>query len=165
MKIMVFLQGTCIMHRSAIGRTRKERVRQVRDGDASIYDFASYVPVGNAVAKLQIWSQQGAEIVYLSSHTSVQDVEKDKSILVRHGFPDGPVFFRHKGDEYQDIVERVLPDTLVEDDCESIGGEKAMTYPHLRSEVKARVKSVVVQEFGGLDHLPDGISVLGSHSQ
>lgn len=29
MKIMVFLHGTIIMHRGAVGRTRDERVRQV----------------------------------------------------------------------------------------------------------------------------------------
>jgi len=52
MKIMVFLHGTVIMHRNAAGRSREERVRQVLDGDESLYDFASYFPVDNAVAKL-----------------------------------------------------------------------------------------------------------------
>lgn len=47
MKIMVFLHGTAIMHKNALGRTREERVKQVLDGDESLYDFASYVPVGN----------------------------------------------------------------------------------------------------------------------
>ena len=165
MKIMVFLHGTAIMHRSALGRTRQERVQQVRDRDASIYDFASYVPVGNAVTKLQTWKEQGAEIVYLSSHIRVEDTEKDKSVLMRHGFPTGQVFFRQKDEEYRDVAERVLPDVLVEDDCESIGGEQAMTYPHLRPEAKAKIKSVIVKEFGGLDHLPDGLSALASFSK
>ena len=29
MKVLVFLHGTTIMHRSAVGRTREERVQQV----------------------------------------------------------------------------------------------------------------------------------------
>ncbi len=160
MKVMVFLQGTAIMHRGAVGRPRDTRVRQVVEEEESIYDFASYVPVGSAVGKVQAWKDQGAEITYLSSHQSAEDVEKDKLVLVRHGFPAGQVFYRQQGDSYQDVAERALPDVLIEDDCESIGGEKEMTHPHLRPEIKARVKSIVVKEFGGLDHLPNELDAL-----
>lgn len=45
MKILIFLHGTAIMHRNAIGKARQERVQQVIDNDSSIYDFMSYVPV------------------------------------------------------------------------------------------------------------------------
>jgi hypothetical protein len=38
----------------------------------------------------------------------------------------------------------------------------SMTYPHVKSELKARIRSVVVKEFGGIDHLPDDISALGT---
>ncbi len=41
------------MHKSAEGKTREERVRQVIDGDPSVHDYASYIPVGNAVEKLK----------------------------------------------------------------------------------------------------------------
>lgn len=161
MKIMVFLRGTAIMHKNAVGRTREERVKQVLDPlDESLYDFASYVPVDNAERKLQAWRQQGAEIVYLSSHKRVEDVEIDKAVLRNHDFPDGQVFFRHSGEQYNHVVEKVLPDILIEDDCESIGGEKEMTYPHLKPELKAKIKSIVVKEFGGIDHLPDDITAL-----
>ena len=160
MKIMVFLHGTAIMHKNALGRTREERVRQVLNGDESLHDFASYVPVGNVVQKLQAWKQQGAEILYLSSHKSVEDVEKDKVVLRKHGFPDGRIFFRHIGERYNDVAESVLPDILIEDDCESIGGRKEMTYPHIKPELKARIKSIIVKEFGGIDHLPNDMSAL-----
>jgi len=160
MKIMVFLHGTAIMHKNALGRTREERVRQVLNGDESLYDFASYVPVGNVVQKLQAWKQQGTEILYLSSHKSVEGVEKDKIVLRKHGFPDGRIFFRHSGERYNGVAESVLPDILIEDDCESIGGRKEMTYPHIKPELKARIKPIVVKEFGGIDHLPDDISAL-----
>jgi hypothetical protein len=160
MKIMVFLHGTAIMHKNALGRTREERVRQVLDGDESLYNFASYVPVGNVVQKLQGWRKQGAEILYLSSHKRVEDVEKDKIVLRKHGFPDGRIFFRHRDERYSDVAESVLPDILIEDDCESIGGHKEMTYPHIRSDLKTRIKSILVKEFGGIDHLPDDVSAL-----
>ena len=157
MKIMVFLQGTSIMHSSAVGKTRVERVRQVVDGGESILNIASYVPVGGAVRKLQAWARQGAELVYLSSNTRLEDVEKDKTVLRNHGFPDGPVLHRHAGEEYADVAASILPDILIEDDCESIGGEPEMTYPHLPPELQASIKSIAVREFGGIDHLPDDL--------
>ena len=160
MKIMVFLHGTAIMHRNALGRTRLERVRQVLDGDESLYDFASYLPVGDAVRKLQGWKQQGAEILYLSSHRKVEDVEKDKAVLRNYEFPDGQIYFRQGDEGYGEVTERLMPDILVEDNCESIGGESEMTYPQVKPELQAKIKSIVVKEFGGIDHLPDDISIL-----
>lgn len=162
MKILVFLHGTTIMHSGAVGQTREERVRQVLDHHETLFDFASYVPVGDAVRKLHTWRQQGAEIAYLSSHKRAQDVELDKAVLQKHGFPDGEVFFRHSGEQYTDVAESVLPDILIEDDCESIGGEKEMTYPRIKSELKPRIKSIVVKEFGGIDPLPGDVSELAS---
>ena len=35
-----------------------------------------------------------------------------------------------------------------------------MTYPHMKETLKTRIKSVVVKEFGGIDHLPDNITDL-----
>ena len=160
MKIMVFLHGTAIMHRAALGKERRERVQQVFERDPSIRNFASYVPVDNSVRKLQAWSGQGAEIVYLSSHKKVEDVESDKIVLRNYDFPEGDVYFRQGDESYADVAERVLPDVLIEDDCESIGGEKEMTYPHIKPERKARIKSIVVREFIGIDHLPDELSAL-----
>lgn len=48
-----------------------------------------------------------------------------------------------------------MPDVLIEDDCESIGGEAEMTYPKLGSEARKKISSVVVKEFQGIDELPD----------
>lgn len=160
MKIMVFLHGTVIMHKSALGRSREERVKQVIDRENSVLDFTSYIPVDNAVAKLSSWHEQGAEISYLSSHKKIEDIQKDKSVLRKYNFPNGEILFRKSGEDYKDIVERIIPNLMVEDDCESIGGEKEMVYPHLKPEVRLRTKSIVVKEFGGLDHLPDEMSDL-----
>ena len=157
MKIMVFLHGTVLMHRTALGQTREERVRQVIAGDESVQDFASYVPAGDAVRKLQRWQSQNAELVYLSSQQDLADLEKDRTVLRRYGFPDGPVLHRQNEERYADIAARIRPDVFIEDDCESIGGEEEMTYPHIAPELKAIVKSIVVKEFGGIDHLPDNV--------
>jgi hypothetical protein len=163
MNIMVFLHGTVLMHSNALGKTRQERVRQVIEGDDSLHDFASYVPVGNAAQKLQSWSGQGAKIGYLSSHTKIEEVEKDRSALGKYAFPEGQIFYRRDGESYSDVAESFLPDILIEDDCESIGGEIQMTYPHLPPDRKATIKSIVVKEFGGIDHLPQDILALMRH--
>jgi hypothetical protein len=160
MKILIFLHGTLIMHRNAIGKTREERVHQSKEREASVLDYESYVPIGNAVEKLNNWKQQRAEIIYLSSHESETDVEKDKSVLRKYNFPNGKVLFRKNGESYKDIAEKVTPDILVDDDCESIGGEKEMTITYVRPEIKQKIKSITVKEFQGIDHLPDNINFL-----
>ena len=155
MKILIVLHGTLIMHKSAEGKTREERVKQVRNSDPSVHDYASYIPVGNAVEKLQHWQSRGAEILYLSSHKTAEDVEKDKAVLEKYNFPKGQVFYRQNGETYKDIAEKIIPNILIEDDCESIGGEQEMTITFVKPEIKQRIKSIVVKEFSGIDHLPD----------
>lgn len=145
------------MHSAALGRTRAERVKQVVEREASIWDFAAYVPISSATAKLHTWAKHGAEISYLSSHRNVEDVQKDLSVLRKYGFPDGEVYYRTRDEGYSEIVERMKPDVLVEDDCESIGGREEMVFPQLKPEVRSNIKSMVVKEFEGIDHLPDDI--------
>jgi len=115
--------------------------------------------VGNAAKKLQEWKRQGARICYLSSHKSTSDAGTDRSVLKKHGFPDGQIFYRRGGEEYKDVVERIrpLPNLIVEDDCESIGGEVEMVHPNLEPELKSKIKSTVVEEFQGIDSIPDKI--------
>lgn len=158
MKILIFLHGTLIMHKSAKGKAREERVKQVIGGDPSVHDYASYIPVGNAVKKLKSWQTQGVEILYLSSHETAEDVEKDKIVLEKYDFPKGKVFYRQNRETYKDIAEKIIPDVLIEDDCESIGGEKEMTITFVKPEIRQKIKSVVVKEFNGIDNLPDKIS-------
>ena len=154
MRLLVFLHGTVVMHSGAIGVTRVERVAQVRAGHPTVGDYAAYVPVDGAVSKLQRWQHAGARIDYLSSHRDSGDVALDASALRVHGFPAGRVLARRPGESYGDVAGREAPDVLIEDDCESIGADQ-ITYPQIPSEVRARIKSIVVPEFGGLDHLPD----------
>lgn len=106
---------------------------------------------------LEKWSDQGAEILYLSSHEDTESVEKDRIVLARYGFPKGEIYYRQNGETYGQVVERVGGDIVIEDDCESIGGEVEMTYPQIREPLKSKIKSIVVKEFEGIDHLPERI--------
>jgi hypothetical protein len=162
MRILVFLHGTTIMHKHAKGLARQEIVKQVVESEESLHNYSSYIPIGNAAKKLQRWAGQGATICYLSSHKNAEDVADDKFVLKKYAFPAGRIFYRRSREEYKDVVERIrpLPDVIVEDDCESIGGEGEMVYPNLRPELKNKIKSTVVKEFDGIDHLPDEISEL-----
>jgi hypothetical protein len=161
MRLLIFLHGTAIMHPGAVGRTREERVAQVRTGaDPALHDYAAYVPVDNAVAKLQHWREQGAKIDYLSSHRNPDDVAKDASVLQKYGFPSGRVLAREPGESYGEVAGREMPDILIEDDCESINGAGKITYPQIRPELRARIKSIIVPEFCGIDHLPDSLQAL-----
>ncbi|KKP72706.1 MAG: hypothetical protein UR68_C0013G0019 [Candidatus Roizmanbacteria bacterium GW2011_GWA2_35_19] len=130
MKILVFTEGTVLMHALAKGVSREERVRQskaaiiqrilpFKASPGSVNDLENYIPVGNAV-------------------------ENDWQNL----------YFRKQGENYKNVAEKLLPDVLIEDDCESIGGEKEMVYPHIKEELKSKIKSVVIKEFEGIDNLP-----------
>lgn len=153
------------MHKSAVDKTREERVRQSIAREKSVLDYANYVPVGNAVEKTRKWQTQGAEILYISSHENAEDVEKDKFVLEKYGFPKGKIYWRQNKETYAEVAEKIMPDVLIEDDCESIGGEKEMTITYVKPELKHNIKSIVVKEFEGIDHLPDTISVLINYEQ
>jgi hypothetical protein len=161
-KILVFLHGTTIMHKHAKGLARQEIVKQVVESEESLHNYSSYIPIGNAAKKLQRWAGQGARIGYLSSHRNAEDLAEDKFVLKKYAFPDGQIFYRRNREKYKNVVERIrpLPDVIVEDDCESIGGEIEMVYPNLKPELKTRIKSIVVKEFDGIDDTPDEISEL-----
>jgi len=143
------------MHKGGIGHRREDIAKQVTENEESVLDFASYVPIGNAVEKLKGWKMKGVEIIYLSSHENSDDVEKDKLVFEKYNFPKGQIFYRQNGESYKNIAEKIIPNVLIEDDCESIGGEKEMTITFVRPEIKQKIKSIVVKEFEGIDHLPD----------
>lgn len=102
--------------------------------------------------------------MYLTSRRELPDVGAVRDVLQQYSFPAGDVLFREAGEEYRDVAERAVPNIIVEDDCESIGGEVEMTYPRIRAEMKEKIKSIVVKEFGGVDHLPDSLSDLLNYS-
>jgi hypothetical protein len=158
-KILVFTEGTVLMHKAAFGMSREERVKQSMNGESSVADFASYIPNGRAADKLNTWKQQGVDIHYLTSRTKEAEIEAIRSVLTKYNFPDAHHLHARVGSQsYADVAEEVLPDILIEDDCESIGGEAEMTYPYVRHDIKPRIKSIVVREFEGIDHLPTALT-------
>jgi len=178
-RILVFTEGTVIMHKGADKVSREERVKKSRiEGiqreessisysskdevpvePQSVHDYSSYIPIGNPTVKLNTWKDQGVEIHYLTSRRVKHEVKAISEILQKCRFPDfGNLHYRQQGEEYQDVVEKVLPDILIEDDCESITTKYNETvYPNLKPEVRDRIKSIVIKEFEGIDHLPDNI--------
>ncbi len=161
MRILVFLHGTCIMHKNALGLSREQIIRQIiEDIDESISDFTAYIPIGNVVKKLTSWYNQGAEILYLSSHLTLENVKKDEKVLIKYKFPKGPIFYRNEEKDWNVSIKEAKPDLIIEDDCESIGGKYQMTYPNLEPELRSKISSIVIKEFAGIDHLPDDIRKL-----
>ena len=164
MNILIFLQGTVLMHKGEEDLPRQKVVEQARAGKAK--DYKNYIPIGNAAQKLQTWVKQGATISYLSSLTESKlarldervssPLELDKEVLQKYNFPDGQIYHRNKNETYQQVIARMnpLPEIFIEDDCESIG-QNEISWPKLSNELKEKIKSLVVLEFSGIDYLPD----------
>ena len=181
MKILIFTEGTILTPKISEGLNREEVVEQskmegIQREEAalqfeskndvpiepeSVHDYSNYIPVGNSVIKLTGWKKQGVTICYLSSRRIKPEIDAIKSVLIRYNFPDfNNLCFRQQGEDYKDVAEKIMPDILIEDDCESIGGEVEMTYPHIKPELRGKIKSVVIKEFSGIDSLPDNINNL-----
>src|SRR3989338_1257706 len=165
MIILIFTEGTIIMHKNAVGHTREEIIKQSKGlfglfRDKFIHDYKSYVPIGNAVKKLQNWKKDSAEILYLTSRRKPGEIKQIQTVLKKFKFQKGQLLFRKKDEEYKDVAERIIPNILIEDDCESIGGIDEMTITHVKPEVKKKIKSILIKEFDGIDYLPDKVSVL-----
>ena len=148
------------MHAAAERVAREERARQVRERDPSVRDFGSYVPTPGAVEKIAEWHRRGATVEYFSSHRNEDDIRADEDVLRRHAFPTGPVHSRAAGEPYGVAVERLNPDVIVEDDCESIGGAPETIGAQLSPVARRSIACLVLPEFVGLEGLPDDPSQL-----
>lgn len=124
------------------------------------FNFKKYVPLKNCVAKLKTWENQGAEVYYLTSRKNVKTVNQIVYLLKNYDFPGDRLYYREKNESYKDITEAIIPSILIEDDCKSIGGKRQMTITYVCKDIKSQIKSIVVKEFTGIDHLPDDISEL-----
>lgn len=161
MKILIFTEGTAIMHSTAQGVSREERVKQSAEESESVKSFRTYIPNGLVVEKMNHWKSQGAEIYYLTSRTTSQEINDIRKVLTKYEFPDHQnLLYRKEDQQYKDVAEKLVPDVFIEDDCESIGGEVEMTFPHISKEYKSKIKSIIVPEFAGIDHLPNNLEDL-----
>lgn len=84
-----------------------------------------YKPIGNAVEKVNTWYDEGNEI-YLCSYVRKARFRFIKSIIDFYGMKYTDILCRTKCEKYHEIVERLKPDILIEDDCKSIGGQKTV---------------------------------------
>lgn len=160
MKLLIFTEGTAIMPSIAVGVTREQRVKQSSDGLPEVNDFKTYVPNGKVVSKLLSWQSQGTKIYYLTSRTETNEIEDVRSVLQKYDFPGvDNLLFRNQDEQYCDVAERLMPDIFIEDDCESIGADE-VTYPHIDPKLKTKIKSIIVKEFEGIDHLTDDLKLL-----
>ncbi len=116
------------------------------------FDVPSFIPTKGSVEKPRSWQERGADICYLTSKRWNENPQAVEATLRRFHFPAGELYYREQGEEYADVVRRVQPDVLIEDDCRSIGWQEVIT-PKLKAEWN--VHGIVVPEFGGLAHLPD----------
>ncbi|MBN1160074.1 MAG: hypothetical protein JXA43_02450 [Candidatus Diapherotrites archaeon] len=154
-KILLFTEGTIIMHKGASGHKREDIVKQVKNKEKTVHEYESYIPIGNAVQKLKKWKESGAEIFYLTSRKKPEEVAQIQRVLQDYDFPDGKLLHREENEEYCNVAEKCNPNILIEDDCESIGGTDEMTITPIKPEIKRTIKSIPIKEFGGIDHLPD----------
>lgn len=146
MKILVFVEGTILMH----------------SAEDKIKDFASYVPIGDAAKKIETWVETGAEISYLTSRIKFLEIKQIKDVLKKFNFPGDTVHARQEGENYKKVVEEIMPDVLVEDDCKSLGGADVTTI-HLNKELG--INGIVVPEFAGIDFLPDDPNELKNYGR
>ncbi len=158
MRVMVFTEGTILYHKEALNQTRETIVQQVIDKHPSIYEFSSYLPIGEAPRKLTKWSKQGHQILYMTSRTKLNEIQEIKEVLAKHRFPEGELLYRSSDETYQQLVARNPPDIIIEDDCESIGGLPMTVFSKLTPDLKIRIASITIQEFAGIDHLLDNPS-------
>ncbi len=161
MKLLVFTEGTIIMHKNARGLSREDIVQQSKNRkDHLLTDWSSYIPICNSVNKMTNWKEGGIEIYYLTSRRLTDEIKTIQDVLKKFHFPEGKLLFRNAGEEYKDVAERLVSDVLIEDDCESIGGRKKMTYTQIRPDFQHHIKLITIKEFEGIDHLPNNLSQL-----
>lgn len=141
--IMIFTEGTILKPLSRL----------------TLYQHSSYIPIGNVVNKLKQWQEQGANIIYCTSRKKKQ-AEDMAELLLKYRFPGNHLVARESKEKYKDLVEKIVPDILIEDDCKSIGGAWQMCITKVSPEIKSKIQSIIVPEFRGIDHLPEDLEQL-----
>jgi len=142
--IMIFTEGTVLGPKRLIDH----------------FNHTKYVPIKNCIAKINSWSSNGAQIIYLTSRRKESSIQSVKRILVKYGFPGQYLYYRSRGEKYKDIVENIMPDILIEDDCKSIGGRWQMSITNIDRAIRNKIISIIVKEFKGIDLLPDNLTEL-----
>lgn len=136
MKIMIFVEGTTFYTKPLL----------------FLFTKYGYRPIGNAVKIVNALYENG-HAIYLCSYVRKKRHNFIKAVIDFYGMKYTEIFCRDSGEEYSDIVEHLRPDMLIEDDCRSIGGQKACCITNVKQEVKVNIQSIIVPEFGGIDDI------------
>lgn len=144
--IMIFVEGTLLKPKSWF----------------SLYNHKSYLPIGNCVEIIKEWQRQGANIIYCTSRKGKQ-AEDIAILLKKYGFVGTELYYRSKKEKYKDIIERIQPNVLIEDNCKSIGGAWQMCMTKVTPQIKEKIVSIVVGEFKGIDDLPQNVSAFSKN--
>lgn len=111
-----------------------------------------YKPIGHAVEIVNALYDKGYNI-YLCSYVRQRRYPFIQSVVDFYGMKYTEVLCRGRNEQYRDIVERIRPDILIEDDCRSIGGQAQWCITHVSDELKAQIQSIIVPEFKGIDEI------------
>lgn len=136
MKIMIFIEGTTFYTKPVL----------------FLFSKHGYKPIGNTVDIINSLHSKGHDI-FLCSYVRKNRYNFIKSVIDFYGIAYTEILCRDKGERYSDIVERVCPDVLIEDDCKSVGGEKNCCINGVREDMRANIKSIIVPEFSGIDNI------------
>lgn len=136
MRIMIFIEGTTFYTKPLL----------------FLFTKYGYKPIGNAVQSVNALYDEGHEI-YLCSYVRKSRYGFIRSVVNFYGMKYTKILCRDKGEAYSEIVERLKPDVLIEDDCKSIGGLKACCITDVKKEIKRDIQSIIVPEFSGIDNV------------
>ena len=134
MKIMIFIEGTTFYTKPVL----------------FLFSKYGYKPIGNAVEVINSLHGKG-HYIFLCSYVHRSRYNFIKSVIDFYGIDYTEILCRGKAEKYSDIVERIRPDVLIEDDCKSIGGVKNCCINDVREDIRANIKSIIVPEFSGID--------------
>lgn len=118
-----------------------------------IYPFfcpRAYTPIKNAVSKINGLHEDYEVVLCTFRRHNIRIVRK---AMAYYGVRYHRLEYRKKGENYADVVVRVKPDILIEDDCHSIGGEKEMCITNVPTDIKQTISLMVVREFDGIDNI------------
>lgn len=139
MKIMIFIEGTTFYTKPVL----------------FLFTKYGYKPIGNAVKIVNDLYNKGYDI-YLCSYIHKAKYNFIKSIIDFYGMKYTEILCRENGEQYKDIVERIKPNILIEDDCKGIGGEKEWCITNVDKALKQNIHSIIVPEFAGIDDIKIG---------
>ena len=135
-RIMIFIEGTLFYTKPFL----------------FLFSKKGYKPLGNSIRTVNDLFDKGNEI-YLCSYVLKNRYVFIKAIMDYYKINYTQILCRDKGEKYSDLVERVRPDILIEDDCASIGGEKEWCITNVSEDIGTNIKSIIVKEFNGIDHI------------